>query len=132
MEITIENTVTQLLASYPNVRQVILFGSMVSGNANSNSDLDLAIDTGAALSAEDKIQLIEELAVEIGRPIDLIDLHSVGEPLLGQILKEGRRIIGRDEDYAALIRRHVFEQADFVPYITRILKERRQAWLGKG
>jgi hypothetical protein len=50
---------------------------------------------------------------------------------LGQILRGGRRILGSDSDYAALIRRHVLDQADFAPYRARILAERRDAWIGR-
>jgi hypothetical protein len=66
-----------------------------------------------------------------GRPIDLVDIHAIGEPLLGQILKHGKRILGSDTHYANLIRRHLFDVADFLPYRNRILAERRQAWIGK-
>jgi len=66
-----------------------------------------------------------------GRPIDLIDLKVAAEPLMGQILRHGRRLMGSDEAYAQLITRHLYEQADFMPYRNRILAERRAAWIGK-
>ena len=75
--------------------------------------------------------LIGDLALEIGRPVDLIDLNSVGEPLLGQIVTGGRRLMGSDTHYAELIRKHLYEQADFMPYRSRILAERRRRWIGK-
>jgi uncharacterized protein len=75
--------------------------------------------------------IISALAERIGRPIDLIDLIVVDEPLLGQVVRHGRRILGSDKQYGELIRRHSFEQADFMPYRNRILAERRQAWIGK-
>jgi hypothetical protein len=55
----------------------------------------------------------------------------VSEPLLGQIVRHGRRIVGSDTMYGELISRHLFEQADFMPYRTRLLAERRMAWIGK-
>jgi hypothetical protein len=61
----------------------------------------------------------------------LVDLFTVGEPLLGQIIAGGRRILGDDERYALLLSRHLFDQADFMPYRKRILQERRQAWIGR-
>ena len=59
------------------------------------------------------------------------DIHTVGEPLLGQILQHGKRILGSDTHYANLIRRHLFDQTDYLPYRNRILAERRQAWIGQ-
>lgn len=119
-----------ILERHGNIRLGILFGSLASGRATRESDADLAILADTPLDAEFKIALIDELAVAAGRPIDLVDLRSVGEPLLGQILKHGIRLFGRDADYAELIKRHVFEEADFMPYRRRILAERRRAWTG--
>ena len=56
---------------------------------------------------------------------------DIGTLLLGQIVKGGRRILGADERYAELIKRYLFEEADFMPYYRRILEERRAAWIGK-
>lgn len=53
------------------------------------------------------------------------------EPLLGQILTHGRRVVGSDAERAELIRRHLFDVADFLPYVERMLHERRRAWIGR-
>ena len=68
----------------------ILFGSLASGRGTAESDLDLAMDAGRPLDLSLKMQLIAQLADRIGRPVDLIDLRSAGEPLLGQILRYGK------------------------------------------
>jgi predicted nucleotidyltransferase len=115
----------------PDIELVILFGSLATGSARAESDLDLAIDAGHLLTASEKMALIGELAAGTGRPVDLVDLRAIGEPLLGQILVHGKRLLGSDTHYAGLIRRHLFDEADFLPYRNRILAERRQAWIGK-
>ncbi len=120
-----------VLAKQEGVRLAILFGSLASGTARAESDLDVAVDAGHPLDAAEKMQLIGDLAAATGRPIDLVDLHSVGEPLLGQILRYGKRLIGNDTCYGDLIRKHLFEQADFMPYRNRILADRRKTWIGK-
>lgn len=116
---------------HPDLRMAVLFGSLAAGRGHPDSDIDLAVDAGRALSAAERMHLIGEVAEATGRPVDLIDLHVVGEPLLGQILKWGRRIFGSNAAYAELIKRHVFAEADFMPYQRRILAERRRAWIGK-
>lgn len=113
------------------LRTVIVFGSVARGDARRDSDIDVAVDTGRRLSAADKRALISAVAEATGRPVDLVDLRAVGEPLLGQILAHGKRIFGSDEHYARLITRHLFDQADFLPYRDRILAERRRAWIGR-
>lgn len=127
----LKQTVTTALRLQPDIVLAILFGSVAEGKERADSDIDIAIDVGRTLAAKEKISLISRLAEITGRPVDLIDLHTVGEPLLGQILQHGERILGSDSRYADLIRKHVFDKADFLPYRERILRERRQAWIGK-
>ena len=120
-----------VLAQHPEICLAILFGSMATGRASRDSDVDLAVVRERALAADEKMVLMSELAEATGRAIDLIDLYNVGTLLLGQIVKRGRRILGTDERYAELMKRYLFEEADFMPYYRRILSERRAAWIGK-
>lgn len=71
------------------------------------------------------------LAASTGRAVDLVDLSRVTEPLLGEIVRKGRRILGSDEAFARLLNRHLIEQADFVPYQARVLEERSQTWIAR-
>ena len=128
---TIETMIQATLAPHPEVRLAILFGSLATGHEHHDSDVDLAIDAGQPLEIKAKMSLMAQLAECTGRPVDLIDLQTVGEPLLGQILKHGKRLLGEDGLYAELIKRHVFDEADFMPYYRRILKERRNTWITK-
>lgn len=128
---TIETMIQTTLVQHPEIRLAILFGSMATGEGNYESDVDLAIDAGQPLEANVKISLMAEIADSTGRPVDLIDLRTIGEPLLGQILKHGKRLKGQDGIYAELIKRHLFDEADFMPYYRGILRERRNAWIGK-
>lgn len=127
----LNDRIRQILSRQGDIRLAILFGSLAAGDATPQSDLDLAVLMGVPLSTETKMTLIGELSQAIGRPVDLIDLRVAGEPLLGQILKHGVRLFGSNSDYAELLKRHLFEEADFMPYRRRILADRRQAWIGK-
>ena len=127
----LQQTLRQALTEHGGVCLAILFGSQATGHATPLSDLDLAVQMATPLEAADKIALIEQLALATGLPVDLIDLKHSGEPLLGQILKHGIRLLGSDANYAALLSRHLFDAADFLPYRNRILAERRQAWIGR-
>ena len=131
--LNVKDEILAALIAQPGIGIVlaILFGSLAVGEGHMESDLDLAVDAGRRLTANEKMMLISELAARTGRPVDLVDVHAVGEPLLGQILRHGKRILGSDAHYANLVRRHVFDQADYLPYRNRILAERRHAWIGK-
>jgi len=119
------------LDGFDEIRLAIVFGSVGQGQATHSSDLDLAVLCERPMSSDLRSTLISALACATGRPIDLVDLERAGEPLLGEILKKGTRILSRDDSaYAELSRKHLFETADFLPYRNRILAERRRKWIG--
>ncbi len=121
----------EVLAGFPELILALVFGSVAKGLQRIDSDLDIAVVAKQALTVDEKIVIISALAEKTGRPVDLVDLKVVGEPLLGQIVQHGRRLLGSDGEYGRLISRHLFEQADFMPYRNRILAERRAEWIGK-
>jgi predicted nucleotidyltransferase len=123
--------IKDVLARFPTLVLALVFGSVARGQPRFESDLDIAVAAKQALTSAEKMDLIAALAERTGRPIDLIDLNVAAEPLLGQIVRHGRRLLGSDGAYAQLIIRHLYEQADFMPYRNRILTERRAAWIGK-
>ena len=123
--------ILEALRIQPEIQLAILFGSVAADREHPDSDIDLAVDAGRPLTASEKMSLIAQLAERTGRPVDLVDLQTVGEPLLGQILKHGISILGSNTRYANLIRKHLLDVADFMPYRERILQARRRAWIGK-
>ena len=131
MNHSIDLLLKEALKQFPQVSLAVLFGSAALGRQQPKSDLDIAVAANRPLTADEKIAIIGALAERTGRPIDLVDLNGVSEPLLGQVVRHGRRILGSDTLYGKLISRHLFEQADFMPYRSRLLAERRLAWIGK-
>ena len=129
--LAIDSLVRDALARCSNVSLAIIFGSVAAGRPRADSDLDIAVGDDQPISMPERIAIIQTLAEVTGRPIDLIDLAAVTEPLLGQILKHGRRVLGSDTSYGKLNSRHLIDQADFMPLIDRMLAERRMAWIGK-
>ncbi|MBL8498386.1 nucleotidyltransferase domain-containing protein [Nitrosomonas sp. JL21] len=117
-----------LLSQYPDIQLALLFGSQATGTARADSDIDLGILMSVPLSADFKLQLMENIGAEFGRPVDIVDLYHVPEPITGQAFK-GKRIIGDDTTYANLLYRHLLNVADFLPLHQRILTERRNRWI---
>jgi predicted nucleotidyltransferase len=130
-DVDLRQAILAAVRTQPAIGLAILFGSLAAGEGRAESDLDLAVDAGRPLTSGEKMALISDLAGRTGRPVDLVDIQAAGEPLLGQILRHGKRILGSDTHYASLIRKHLFDQADYLPYRNRILAERRQAWIGR-
>ncbi len=115
------------LAQFPK----LVFGSVTQGRECADSDLDIAVAARQPLTLVERMNIIAASAEQTGRPVDLIDLYGVAEPLLGQIVRHGRRLLASAGAYGNLISKHLFEQADFMPYGNRVLAERRAAWIGK-
>ncbi|MDZ7784336.1 MAG: nucleotidyltransferase domain-containing protein [Halioglobus sp.] len=121
--------IADYLAAQDDLRLAIVYGSLATGQARLDSDLDIAVAGDQPLDADRKMALIRGLARVCGRAIDLVDLTTVGEPLLGQILNGGKRLLGNNRHYAELVTRHLFDQADFLPYRERLLADRRKLWI---
>ena len=120
-----------VLARHPQVNFAMLFGSLARGTPRPDSDLDLAVGADRPLHSDEIIALIGDLATASGRAVDLIDLADAGEPLLGQILAHGVRVLGDSTRHGALLSRHLTDVADFVPLQQRILDARRRRWIGR-
>ncbi len=129
-----ENLVEQLTEcgqTDERLRLVVLFGSVVSGRANRLSDVDLAVMESQPLSADRKMELIERFALVANRPVDLVDLRTAHGPLRREVLTHGRKLLCRDVGlYADLLRRMLFDDADFQPLIRALHARRLQQWIG--
>jgi uncharacterized protein len=108
----------------------LVFGSAARASLRPDSDIDIAVLSKQPLNSLDKQKLIGEIALATGRSVDLIDLATVGQPLLGQIIKDAKRIKGSDSQFAKLLVRNALDEADFMPYVSRLLQTRRAAWIG--
>lgn len=115
----------------PPLELALLFGSAAQARLRPDSDLDIAVLAQAPLTVDEKSALIESLGRRFGRPVDVVDLAVAGEPLVSQVLATGRRLLGSDEAYAAVLVRSLADRVDFLPYQRRILDERRRLWIGR-
>ena len=122
--------IAECLRGHEHIEAAWLFGSLAQGRERPGSDLDVAVLGERPLSATEKKQLIERLARGSGRPVDLIDLQATRGPIVGRILQDGTPLFCDDTVlYAELIKRWWFDQADWLPYRRRILKDRREQWM---
>ena len=122
---------TEVLARRQGLRLALVFGSVAKGCESADSDVDVAVLADAPLDAEQRMALIGDLAEATGRAVDLIDVRTAGEPLIGEILAHGRRLLGTDEAYGEILSRHLLDAADFLPYADRMVAQRRRAWIGQ-
>ena len=90
-----------ILKNYP-INKAILFGSFAKGQATSNSDIDLYIDTNGKLRGLDFVGLLEILVGALGIDVDLIDKsHIDPNTLIIQEIESGGMVIyEKSEDYS--------------------------------
>jgi predicted nucleotidyltransferase len=86
----------EITESFPNVKGVYVFGSFAKGEETQESDLDLAIllDKPA-----DKVKLwdvAQNIAIQIQRDVDLIDLLSTSTVFQFQIITTAKNIYSQD------------------------------------
>ncbi len=126
---SIEQIIHKWIAGQPSINLAILFGSFANGTHTASSDIDLAIQLDRPMTAENKLYFLQSLGELFDKNIDLIDLNTVGEPLLNQIIRYGRLLKGDKQDHIDLKIKNVNMMQDFTPYIERTLKERRDRLL---
>ena len=113
----IKKTVPSLIALYR-------FGSTERGAVRPDSDIDLAILTQESLPELCRFELAQDLAIQLHRDVDLIDLRSASTVMRMQILSTGTCLASQDDQA-----RREFEMYAYSDY-ARLNEERRQILKG--
>ena len=92
MMMDVEKLSRHLQDSMPDLQAIYLFGSYVSGDFQSHSDLDMAVLLKTRCNPVALWQLSGELADIAGVPVDLVDLRAASTIMQYQVLITGRRI----------------------------------------
>ncbi len=96
----VRSTIRELVGdAVPDVIAIYQFGSTVGNEEHADSDLDLAVLAQSPLGNLDRWKLQEDLAVEVGRDVDLVDLRSASTVMRAQVLDRG--IVLADMDRTA-------------------------------
>jgi len=116
------------------IELAILFGSYAKNMQTAKSDLDLAITlvSGQSVTAKQKLDYMVEISNFLLINIDLVDLKQAGQPLLSQIIKYGKQLKGNQTHYTEWVIKNINTTQDFLPYIERMMSERRTRLLADG
>lgn len=88
-----------LEAARPPVAAAYLFGSVARGTAGPASDVDVAVLFASPPAPELSAQpfaLEDELTSRLGRPVQVVSLHSAPVDLVMRVLRDGRLVVDRD------------------------------------
>ena len=103
-----EQLIKQILAESKTVQAIYLFGSTVTGQLHSNSDVDLAIKSEKPIPVARLWRLSNELAEITRCDVDLIDMSTASAVMRIQIIAKGRRIYCDDKVACDLFEDFVF------------------------
>ena len=103
---------------------IILFGSAADGRLRVDSDIDLGFLSEKSLSEYEVFLIAQELADELGRNVDLIDMSRASTVFKSIILGTGKMIYSADEN-----RKHEFQIKTFKDYA--LLNEERKEILDR-
>lgn len=90
----------------PNLMAVYAFGSQVSGNANKNSDLDLAVLVAGYADVIELWDISSDIAELVNCEVDLLDFRAASTVMQYQILMTGERLFAIDSSvgvYEAMV-----------------------------
>ena len=104
----------------------MLYGSFANQKARMDSDIDLAIHVGRALTDDERISYAQEIALVCKKKVDLVDLSQAHGLILREIFAANTCLLGRDSEvFTQTLIRLWFEEADFGPIRKKILIEKR-------
>lgn len=106
--------------SVPGLIALYRFGSQTQGTARPNSDVDLAVLARDPIPNLRRFELAQELAIQLHRDVDLVDLRNASTVMRIQVLSTGICLDARNEPA-----RREFEMYAYSDY-ARLNEERRE------
>lgn len=126
----IKNKILSVINQYPMLELCFIFGSFAKGRITKDSDIDIAVASEKKIDYELIAEIETKLDAILHCDIDLIDLQAVSGMILKKAISKGIPVMIKDKQlYADIIKRMLYNQADMMPYYTRILKQRREKFL---
>jgi predicted nucleotidyltransferase len=87
-----------LNANISGLKLVYLFGSYAAGTQDKQSDLDIAVLADASIDNVSRWELAQTLACELDIDVDLIDLRFASTVLSQQVIEQGIRLFGTEDE----------------------------------
>jgi len=87
--------VSTIRSAFPNALAIYAFGSRITGTANADSDLDLAVLVAGYADPLKLWDIANNLADKTACPVDLLDMRAASTVMQYQILQTGRRLWGK-------------------------------------
>lgn len=105
--------------SVPGLITLYRFGSHAKGTARPDSDVDLAVLARDPIPAMRRFELTQDLAIQLHREVDLVDLRSASTVMRMQVISTGTCLNAPDE--SARLEFEMYAYSDYA----RLNEERR-------
>lgn len=112
--------IEHLRKSVPRLIALYRFGSQAKGTARPGSDEDLALLARDPIPPMRRFELAQELAIQLHREVDLVDLRTASTVMRMQVISTGKCFDAPDEQA-----RREFEMYVYSDY-ARLNEERRE------
>ena len=105
-----KNTIVETLQKdIPALQLIYLFGSEAQETAGHESDVDVAFLAAETVDNVERFSIAQELAVKLGKSVDLVDLSRSSEVFNMQVIAKGECLLNNDNTG--------FEDSVFYKYI---------------
>jgi predicted nucleotidyltransferase len=126
----LEGRLTKVLSGRPEILDAYLFGSQARGTAQARSDVDVAVYLDPATDLHRGFGVDAEIAADLmsalGRnDVDVVLLNRADPVLYHRVLRDGIRLITRDEKASA--RREGYALSRYFDFLPQLEKIRRAA-----
>jgi predicted nucleotidyltransferase len=127
MDFHLDAMIDEIEKNIPDIKAIYLFGSFVSGTANQDSDIDIALLMPKKLLFEHKLQLVLILSDIAHRDVDLVELRYVNTIFQEEILKTAQRIAIYDPLFCEQYEDYIFCSAmDFRDFRKPLVEDIRR------
>ncbi|WP_027410016.1 type VII toxin-antitoxin system MntA family adenylyltransferase antitoxin [Anoxybacteroides tepidamans] len=93
-----ERIIVEMLTEAVSPYVIYLFGSAVTGHVHQESDIDIAfLSDERSLDHYERFMVAQQLAEQLRRDVDLIDLKQASTVLQAQVITSGKAIYCADE-----------------------------------
>ncbi|MCM2321856.1 MAG: nucleotidyltransferase domain-containing protein [Oligoflexia bacterium] len=124
------NQVSSFFAKHDEIKVVAVYGSWTAGKPTPQSDVDVAIAGDRPLSTDEKLALAGDLSLHLKKEVDLVDLRILHGVILKEIIRDAAWVKKGDlELLVSILKRQLFEEADFRPLHDYVLEKKRERFL---
>ncbi len=120
----IEKKIKKILINKLSPKLIYIFGSMVKNRVRNDSDIDIAILTEKQIDEYKLYMISQQLADELKREVDIVDLRKASTVFKAEILRTGKLIYNSDNPEKMHFQLGILQ--DYV-----FLNERRQEIINK-